>query len=42
MKFFTFYHFDPDPRFPPFYYILGGKLGSLLFGDVSMMPTNFN
>ena len=27
MKFFTFYHFDPDPRFPHFYYMLGGNLG---------------
>ena len=32
-----FYHFDSDPRFPPFYYMLGRNLGSLLYGDVSMM-----
>ena len=36
--FFTFYHFDSDPRFPPFLlYMLGGNLGSLLYGDVSVM-----
>ena len=39
---YLFYHFDSDPRFPPFLpYIykcmLGGNLGSLLYGDVSMM-----
>ena len=31
------YHFDSEPRFPPFYYMLGGNLGSLLYGDVSVM-----
>ena len=36
-KFFTFYHFDFDPRFPPSYYMLGGNLGSLLYRDVSVM-----
>ena len=25
------------PDFPHFYYMLGGNLGSLLYGDVSMM-----
>ena len=34
---FHFYHFDSDPDFPHFYYMLGGNLGSLLYGDVSMM-----
>ena len=29
--------FDSDPRFPPFYYMLGGNPGSLLYGDVSVM-----
>ena len=28
---------DTYPRFPPFYYILGANLGSLLHGDVSVM-----
>ena len=32
-----FYHFDSDPRFPHFYYVLGGNLGSLLYGDVFVM-----
>ena len=27
----------PTPDFPHFYYMLGGNLGSLLFGDVSVM-----
>ena len=27
----------PTPDFPHFYYMLGGNLGSLLYGDVSMM-----
>ena len=31
-----FYHFDSYLRFR-FYYILGGNLGSLLYGDVSVM-----
>ena len=29
--------FIPTPDFPNFYYMLGGNLGSLLYGDVSMM-----
>ena len=33
---YPFYHFDSDPRFPPFL-LLGGNLGSLLYGDVSVM-----
>ena len=36
--FFTFYHFDSDPRYTPFLlYMFGGNLGSLLYGDVSVM-----
>ena len=27
----------PTPDFPHFYYMLGGNLGLLLYGDVSMM-----
>ena len=27
----------PTPAFPPFYYMLGGNLGSLLYGDASVM-----
>ena len=27
----------PTPDFPNSYYILGGNLGSLLYGDVSVM-----
>ena len=30
-------HFDSDPRFPPFLLYVGGNLGSLLNGDVSVM-----
>ena len=37
MKNITFSHFDSDPRFPHFYYMLGANLGSLLYGDVSVM-----
>ena len=37
LKIIRFYHFDSDPRIPPFYYMLGRNLGSLLYGDVSMM-----
>ena len=37
LKIIHFYHFVSDPRFPPFYYMLGGNLGSLLYGDVSVM-----
>ena len=37
LKIIHFYHFDSDPRFPPFYYMLGVNLGSLLYGDVSVM-----
>ena len=28
---------NPTPDFPHFYYKLGGNLGSLLYGDVSVM-----
>ena len=34
---YPLYHFDSDPRFPPFYYMLGGNLGSFLYGYVSVM-----
>ena len=27
----------PTPDFPDFYYMLGGNLGSLLYGDVSVI-----
>ena len=27
----------PTPDFPHFYYMLGGNMGSLLYGDVSVM-----
>ena len=37
MKMIYFYHFDSDPRFPQFYYMLSGNLGSLVYGDVSVM-----
>ena len=32
----------PTPDFPHFYYMLGGNLGSLLYGDVSVMESEFN
>ena len=32
-----FYHFDSDPIFLPFLLMLGANLGSLLYGDVSVM-----
>ena len=28
LKIIHFYNFDYDPRFPPFYYMLGGNLGN--------------
>ena len=37
-----FYHFDSDPRFPPFLLYVGGNLGSLLNGDVSVMAFKHN
>ena len=37
MKVIHFYRFDSDPRFPQFYFMFGGNLGSLLYGDVSVM-----
>ena len=41
IKIFNVYHFDSDPRFPPFLlYVLGGNLGSLLYGDVSVMSAD--
>ena len=36
-KFFSFIILIPTPVFPHFYYMLGGNLGSLLYGDVSVM-----
>ena len=36
------YHFDSDPRFPPFLLYVGGNLGSLLNGDVSVMAFKHN
>ena len=30
----------PTPDFPHFYYLLGRNLGSLLYGDVSVMYAN--
>ena len=30
----------PTPDFPHFYYMLGGNLGSLLYGDVSVMSSD--
>ena len=30
------------PDFPHFYYMLGGNLGSLLYGDVSVMNNTWN
>ena len=32
-----FYPFDSNPNFPHFYNILGGNMGPLLYGDVSMI-----
>ena len=31
----------PTPDFPHFYYMLGGNLGSLLYGDVSVMDDDY-
>ena len=33
---------DPTPDFPHFYHILGGNLGSLLYGDVPVMHRRVN
>ena len=30
----------PNPDFPHFYYMLGGNLGSFLYGDVTLMVLN--
>ena len=32
----------PTPDFPHFYYMLGRNLGSLLYGDVSVMSCGFD
>ena len=37
IKLSIFVNLLPSPDFPYFYYILGGNLGSLLYGDVSVM-----
>ena len=37
MKLSIFIILIPTPDFPHFYYMLGGNLGSLLYGDVSVM-----
>ena len=37
---FSIRSYVSDPRFSPFYYMLGGNLGSLLYGDVSVMDNN--
>ena len=37
LKIIHFYYFDPTPDFLHFYYMFGGYLGSLLYGDVSVM-----
>ena len=39
IEFFLFLCFDSDPDFPQFCYMLGGNMGSLLYGDVSVMRT---
>ena len=36
-KLFIFIILIPTPDFPHFYYMLGGNLGSHLYGDVSVM-----
>ena len=36
-KFSLFIILIPTPDFPHFYYMIGGNLGSLLYGDVSVM-----
>ena len=35
--FIHFIFLIPTPDFPYFYFLLGGNLGSLLYGDVSVM-----
>ena len=35
--FLSFFILIPTPDFPQFYYMLVGNLGSLLYGDVSVM-----
>ena len=37
MKLSIFISLIPTPDFPHFYYLLRGNLGSLLYGDVSVM-----
>ena len=39
---YQFFHFDSDPRFPPFLLYVGGNLGSLLNGDVYVMAFKHN
>ena len=40
--FLLFFILIPTPDFPHFYYMLGGNLGSLLYGDVSVMLCCFH
>ena len=40
-NFLFFIIFIPTPDFPHFHYMLGGNLGSLLYGDVSVMYVIF-
>ena len=40
MKLSIFIILIPIPDFPHFYYMLGGNLGSLLYGDVSVMVSD--
>ena len=40
MKFSLFFILNPTPDFPHFYYMLGGNLGSPLYGDVSVMKVS--
>ena len=37
-----FFIFNTNPRFPPFYYMLGANLGLLLHGEVTVMTINNN
>ena len=40
-NFYIFIILIPTPDFLHFYYMLGGNLGSLLYGDVSVMETSY-
>ena len=41
-KLFIFIILIPTPDFLHIYYMLGGNLGSLLYGDVSVIKSSFN